>query len=793
MKVSENWLRTWVNPNISTDELVATLTMAGLEVDGVETMGAELQGIVVGQIETTEKHPEADKLQVCSVNVGGEENLQIICGAPNARAGLKVAVATIGCVLPGDFKIKKAKMRGVLSFGMLCSGKELQISDDHDGIMELAEDAKIGTQLIDYLGLKDNAIEVDLTPNRGDCLGIKGIATEVGVLTQTTVDPIEIKKAPVTIDDKVEVTLSAPAANPRFVARVMKGVNIKAATPEWMKARLLASDIRSIDPVVDVTNYVMLELGHPMHAFDLNNVNNGKLEVRFAKEGEKLILLDDSEITLRDDTLVVADDEKALSMAGIMGGKFSGINEDTVDLLLEAAHWEPVAIAGKARSYGLHTDASHRFERGVDYNLSADVIERATELLLEIVGGEAGPIVDEIASEHFPQARQVKLRRARIERLLGIKLADEQVEDILTRLGMKLSSNDKGWDVEVPSQRFDISIEADLIEELVRVYGYNNVPSRKPVSEMAMIRQPEKKLQKLQLARLLAARGYQEAITYTFIDRDSQQLIDPDLEPLALLNPISSELGVMRTSLWPGLIKAVEHNQKRQHDQVKMFETGLKFVPTEDGLEQTQVISGIISGRRYPENWEAQNEMVDFFDLKGDLEALFALTAAADQFTFVAAQRNGLHPGQTAQILRNGQECGYIGKVHPQTEKDFDLEMPAYVFELELKRTVSRKIPKFEPLSKFPTIRRDLAILVKESVTSTQIVDLIGQTAKNWLKSIVIFDIYRGKGIEPGHKSVAIGFTLERNDRTFKDTEISKTLDRIISALTEKLGAVLRD
>ncbi|TQV80242.1 phenylalanine--tRNA ligase subunit beta [Aliikangiella coralliicola] len=792
MKFSENWLRTWVNPEIKTDELISTLTMAGLEVDGFENIGAELEGILVGLIEKTEQHPEADKLQVCSVNVGADENLQIICGAPNAREGLKVAVATIGCVLPGDFKIKKAKLRGVHSFGMLCSGKELQISDEHDGIMELAESAVIGEQLIDYLGMKDTAIDVDLTPNRGDCLGIKGIATEVGVLTQTPVTQVEVKPAEVTIDDKVEVNLTAPEANPRFVARVIKNVNINAETPEWMKARLLASDIRSIDAVVDVTNYVMLELGHPMHAFDLNNLN-GAIEVRFAREGEKLTLLDDQEIELRTDTLVVADDEKNLSLAGIMGGKYTGINPDTKDLLLEAAHWDPVYIAGKARSYGLHTDASHRFERGVDYNLSAETIERATELLLEIVGGQAGPLVDEINQAHFPESRSVKLRRARIERLLGIKLEDEQIEDILTRLGMGLTSNEEGWLVEIPSRRFDISIEADLIEELVRIYGYNKVPSRKPVSEMSMIRQPENRLQRLQLTHALADRGYQEAITYTFVDKDSQQLIDPEVEPLALLNPISSELGVMRTSLWPGLLKSVEYNQKRQHDQVRLFETGLKFVPGEDGLVQTPVIAGVISGRRCAENWEAANEKVDFYDLKGDLEAIFKLTAASEQFTFVAAQRDGLHPGQTAEILRNGRNCGFIGKLHPQTQKEFDLDEAAYVFELDLKRVLARKIPDFSPLSKFPAIRRDLAILIKESVTSTQIVDLIGQTAKSWLNNIVIFDIYRGKGIEPGYKSVAIGFTLQRSDRTFKEAEINKTMERIISVLSDKLGAVLRE
>ncbi len=792
MKISENWLRTWVNPDISTDELIATLTMAGLEVDGVEVMGAELEGVLVGEIASCSRHPEADKLQVCSVNVGAAENLQIICGAPNAREGIKVAVATIGCTLPGDFKIKKAKLRGVHSFGMLCSGKELEISDESDGIMELPAEASIGTQLVDFLGLKDNAIDIDLTPNRGDCLGVKGVASEVGVLTQTEVKQQAITPVKVTIEDKVAVKLSAPEANPRFAARVIKDIDLSAKTPEWMKARLLASDIRSIDPVVDVTNYVMLELGHPMHAFDLENVK-GSIEVRYAHKGEKLVLLDEQEIALKEDTLVVADDEKSLSIAGIMGGKFSGINEQTKDLLLEVAHWDPIKIAGKARSYGLHTDASHRFERGVDYNLCVDTLERASELLMEIVGGEAGPVVDQVSQEHLAKPISVNLRRARIERLLGIKMEDSQVEDILTRLGMTLTANEEGWLVDVPSRRFDIAIEADLIEELVRIYGYNNVPSRKPFGEMSMVRQPENRLQKLRVGQALADRGYQEAITYSFIDKESQQLIDPDIEPLPLLNPISSELGVMRSSLWPGLLKVVGYNQKRQHDQVRIFETGLKFVPSDDGLVQTPVIAGAISGRRINENWEANNQQVDFYDLKGDLDSVLQLTAADDQFTYVAAQREGLHPGQTAEISRNGHPCGFIGKVHPKTQKEFDLDEPVYVFELELKKVLARKLPKFSPLSKFPVIRRDLAILVKESVTSSQIVDLIGQTAKNWLNSIVIFDIYRGKGIEPGYKSVAIGFTLQRSDRTFKDTEITKTLERIISALTEKLDAVLRD
>ena len=792
MKISENWLRTWVNPDLTTDELVSTLTMAGLEVDSIEALGADLEGVVVGHIEKAEKHPEADKLQVCFVDIGSGENQQIICGAPNARAGLKVAVATIGCVLPGDFKIKKAKLRGVASHGMLCSGKELNLSDDHSGIIELSDDAKIGQALVEHLGLKDNAIEIDLTPNRGDCLSIKGIATELGVLTQTEVKPVEIKSVEPVIADKVEVRLEAPKANPRFVARIIKNINLNAETPEWIKNRLLASDIRSIDPVVDVTNYVMIELGHPMHAFDLNNVK-GDIIVRYANKGEKLTLLDEQEISLNDDTLVVADEEKALSIAGIMGGKYSGINENTSDLLLEVAHWEPVAIAGKARGYGLHTDASHRFERGVDYNLCVDAMERATELLVDIVGGDVGPIVDQISKEDFPQLKQITLRKARIKRLLGIDLSDEMIEDILVRLGMSLETNDTGWLVTVPSCRFDISIEADLIEELVRIYGYDKVPSRKPVSEMAMIRQNENKLLKTQIARLLADRGYQEAITYSFVDKKHQKLIDPKIEPLALLNPISSELEVMRTSILPGLLRAVEYNQKRQHDQVRLFETGLCFIPDDGKLTQTPMVAGVISGRRGDENWEGNNEKVDFYDLKGDLEAIFRLTSAEDEFKFVQSQRDGLHPGQTAEILRNGKSCGYIGKIHPQTQKEFDLDEAVFVFEISLKRLSKRRLPSFNSLSKYPSIRRDLAILVKESVTSSQIIDLIGQTTKNWLNNIVIFDVYRGKGIESGYKSVAIGVTLQRDDRTFTDVEINKTIERVISALQENLDAVLRD
>jgi phenylalanyl-tRNA synthetase beta chain len=792
MKISEKWLREWVNPSITTEQLVSTLTMAGLEVDGTEALGASLDGVVVGRIEKTEQHPQADKLKVCSVNIGAGENLQIICGAPNAREGLKVAVATIGSVLPGDFKIKKAKLRGVESYGMLCSGKELELSDDHDGIMELGSDAELGQPLAEYLGLKDTAIDIDLTPNRGDCLGIKGIAIEVGVLTQTQVKPVEIRPQPVTIEDRVEVKLNAPQANPRFVARVIKGINLNAQTPEWMKARLLASDIRSIDPVVDVTNYVMLELGHPMHAFDLNHLE-GAIDVRYAKDGEKLVLLDEQEIVLRSDTLVVADDKKVLSLAGIMGGKYSGISATTTDLLLEVAHWDPVAIAGKARSYGLHTDASHRFERGVDYNLCAEVMERATELLLSIVGGQAGPLVDQISKEHFPEPRSVLLRRARIERLLGISLADDQIEDILTRLGMVLQPHTKGWMVEIPSRRFDISIEEDLIEELVRVYGYNRVPSRAPQNEMRMVARPEHRLRKSDIRRLLVARGYQEAITYSFGEPGLMKTINPEVPGIQLLNPISSDLSMMRTSLWPALIKAAQHNFNRQQERVRLFEIGLRFENHESGLEQIPTLSAVIGGPLHDESWEGRSRPVDFYDLKGDLEAILKLTVNSDSYLFKLENHPSLHPGQSARIYRGSKAIGWIGKLHPNVKKSLDLEQDLFLFEVNLEAIMKRKLPKFAELSRYPSIRRDLAVVVDEQMEVAQLIDLIRQTAGNLLKHINIFDIYRGEGVDFGRKSVALALVLQHANRTLKDAEVSAIIDKIVKQLETQLGAVLRD
>ncbi|NVK87848.1 MAG: phenylalanine--tRNA ligase subunit beta [Gammaproteobacteria bacterium] len=792
MKVSEKWLREWVNPQASSEELAAQLTMAGLEVDAIEVFGDTLDGVLVGEIKAAEQHPDADKLRVCQVTVGGAEDLQIICGAPNARAGIKVAVATIGSVLPGDFKIKKAKLRGVASHGMLCSEKELNISEESDGIMELPQDAPIGESLVKYLDLIDTVIEVDLTPNRGDCLGMRGIAREVGVNHQTSVSEVACPAVAPTIDDKVSIELAAPQACPRYVGRVIRNINLDAQTPSWMKQRLERAGVRAIEPSVDITNYVLLELGHPMHAFDLAQIDGG-IVVRYAKADEKLVLLDGKEVSLSDDTLLIADHSKPLAIAGVMGGEHSGINENTKDVLLEAAFFQPIALAGKARQYGLHTDASHRFERGVDYQLQLAAMERATQLMLDICGGEAGPVIDQQAAEHMPTKAPVALRRSRIERLLGIKLSDQQVEDILTRLGMELAPSDDGWTVTIPSFRFDITIEEDLIEELVRIYGYNNVPSRKPQNDMVMVSRPERQVRKSALRNLLVARGYQEAITYSFGEPELMQSINPQIPSIALLNPISSELSVMRTSLWPALIKAAEYNFNRQQDRVRMFELGLRFENHDDGLKQIPTIAGVIGGNLQPESWEGKSRPVDFYDLKGDLESILKLTVNSGSYLFKLESHPSLHPGQSARIYRGNQALGWIGKLHPMKKKALGLEQDLFLFELDLAAINKRKLPKFTELSRYPSIRRDLALVVDEAVEVAQLIDLIRQTAGNLLKHINIFDIYRGDGVETGRKSVALAMILQHATRTLKDAEVTAIVDKTVKQLESQLGAVLRD
>ncbi|EKT4524150.1 phenylalanine--tRNA ligase subunit beta [Pseudomonas putida] len=792
MKFSEQWLRGWVNPQVSRDELVARLSMAGLEVDSVTPAAGQFSGIVVGEILTTEQHPDADKLRVCQVS-NGQETFQVVCGAPNARPGIKIPFAMIGAELPGDFKIKKAKLRGVESFGMLCSAAELQISEENDGLLELAADAPVGEDIRAYLNLDDASIEIGLTPNRGDCLSIAGLARDVSALYDTPVTRPVVPAVPAAHDEVRTVEVSAPAACPRYLGRVIRNVDLSKPTPLWMVERLRRSDVRSIDAAVDITNYVMLELGQPMHAFDLAEINGG-IRVRMAEEGEKLVLLDGQEVALRADTLVIADHTRALAIAGVMGGEHSGVNtEKTRDLFLESAFFEPISVAGKARSYGLHTDASHRYERGVDSQLAREAMERATALVLEIVGGEAGPIVEAVSEQHLPKVAPVTLRAERINQMLGMDMDAAQVEQLLNALELKTRASGAGqWTVEVPSHRFDISLEVDLIEELARLYGYNNLPVRYPQARLAPQARPESRGELPTLRRLLVARGYQEAITYSFIDPKLFELFTPGVEPLLLANPISSDMAAMRASLWPGLVKALQHNLNRQQDRVRLFESGLRFVGQLGDLKQQPMIAGVATGSRLPEGWANGRDSIDFFDVKADVEALLGYSGALGDFTFVAGNHPALHPGQTARIERDGKEVGYLGAIHPELAKPLGLERPVFVFELVLGDVVEGRLPKFSELSKFPEVRRDLALIAGRDVASSSVLEVIRDNAGEWLTDLRLFDVYQGKGIDPDRKSLAVGLTWQHPSRTLNDDEVNTTLQNILTSLEQRLNTTLR-
>ena len=792
MKFSEQWLRSWVNPEVTRDELVARLSMTGLEVDSVVPAAGEFSGVIVGEIISAEQHPDADKLRVCRVSNGAEE-FQVVCGAPNARVGIKVPFAMVGAVLGEDFKIKKAKLRGVESFGMLCSASELQLSDDHDGLFELPAEAPVGQCLRKYLGLDDAIIEVDLTPNRGDCLSIAGLAREVGANYGVPVTRPVIEAVAPTHDETRPVELMAPAACSRYLGRVVRNVDLSRPTPLWMVERLRRSDVRSIDPVVDITNYVMLELGQPLHAFDLAQVRGG-IRVRMADEGEKLTLLDGQEITLRSDTLVIADHERPLAMAGVMGGEHSGISEGTRDLFLESAFFDHIAIAGKARNYGLHTDASHRYERGVDWQLQREAMERLTGLILEVVGGEPGPIVEALDGQHLPKPVTIRLRNDRVTQMLGLTIPAAEVEGYLRGLELSVEPVGEGeWQVSIPSHRFDISLEVDLIEELARLYGYNRLPVSAPRASLSLTAKPETRGELPVLRRLLVARGYQEAITYSFIEPGLNKLFDPQAEPLALANPISSDMAVMRTSLWPGLCKAVQHNQNRQQSRVRLFESGLRFVPLAGGeLQQQPMLSGIATGTRLPEGWANGSDKLDFHDVKGDVEALLGQGGALDDFRFEPAEHPALHPGQCARILRDGELVGWLGALHPQLGDRLDLHGPVFVFELALEGMIAGRLPRFSELSRFPEVRRDIAVLVDQSVAAGDLLEDIREQAGPVLKNLRLFDVYQGKGIDPESKSLAIGLTLQHSSRTLNDDEVNTLMERVVSSLEQRFKATLR-
>ena len=790
MKISQNWLHEWVNPQTDLDEFCATITMAGLEVDSIEPAAGEFTKIVVAKVTAIEKHPDADKLNVCKVNTGKEE-LQIVCGAANVRVGLVVACATIGAVLPGNFKIKKSKLRGVESFGMLCSEKEMGLAEQADGLMELPDDAPIGTDIRDYLQLNDTIIEVDLTPNRADCLSVAGVAREVATLYKSELKSVEISNIAISIDDAFDVAVSATQACPRYTGRVIRDVNTQAATPLWMVEKLRRAGIRSLGPCVDVTNFVMLELGQPMHAFDLD-VLKGGIQVRMASVGEKITLLDGKEIVATENTLVIADKEKALALAGIMGGENSGVSDSTQHIFLESAHFNPLAIAGKAREYGLHTDSSHRFERGVDPELPLQALERATQLLIDICGGKAGPVVDQTSEADLPSRAPVLLRLQRVNRMLGIEFKAAEVESILTLLGMQLERDGDSWMVTPPSFRFDIAIEADLIEEIIRIHGYNNIPRKLPTYQPTMKPLKEAEISLQRVKDVLVERGYHEAISYSFVDPKWQAAIDPEIAPVKLANPISADLSVMRTSIWPGLLKAVQHNLNRQQPRVRLFETGLTFVKQGDELVQNAKISGVITGNVESEQWAADERKVDFFDAKSDLEAILALGGLKNIF-FEKAQHSALHPGQTAQIFKKNQAIGWIGALHPNTRKTLDIDPPVYVFEVDQAALLEGAVPVFKALSKFPEVRRDIAVLVKHEIAVEELVKAIKSVTSDIFQEILLFDVYTGTNIEAGLKSVALGLILQGFSSTLTDEEVDLEINKIITVLNDRYGATLRE
>jgi phenylalanyl-tRNA synthetase beta chain len=791
MKFSEQWLRSWVDPQVSTDELVEQLTMAGLEVDSVEPMGAGLAGLRVGEVLALEAHPDADKLRVCRVSIGAGEPLQVVCGAPNVEVGGKYPLAPVGAVMPGGMKIKKSKLRGVESFGMLCSAKELGLSDDSQGLMALPAEVDTGQSLVEALDLDDTMIEIDLTPNRGDCLGIEGVAREVGTLTRTPVTPVAIQAVPDGCKDVFAVDIEAPAACPRYLGRVIRGANGAASTPLWMQQRLQRSGLRSLGPLVDVTNYVLLELGQPMHAFDLARLSGG-IRVRYALPGERLTLLDEREISLDSDTLVIADHDKVLAIAGVMGGLESGVTDATRDLFLECAFFPPEIIAGCARKYAMHTDSAHRFERGVDPYLQARAVERATALLLEICGGTAGPVTEQLAEEQLPVREAIRLRKARIQRVLGLLPGDAEVEEILTRLGMQIEAqDDAGWQVAPPSFRFDISIEADLIEEVGRIYGYNRLPSvaMQGSLEMQPLAECDRSIE--QYCDTLVARGYRQAVTYSFVDPQLQATVNPDREAVALANPISSEMAVMRTSLWPGLLKAVQHNVNRQKSRVRFFEYGLRFYRADGDIQQEQMLAGVVTGSRLPEHWDGKAVAVGFHDLKQDVEVLLQL--AGGSFRFVADTHPALHPGQSAAILQDGNNVGWIGRIHPQLALTLDLDPGTCVFELEYAPISCGRLACFAPISRYPSIRRDLAVVVDADIEAAELRAVTEEAAGELLQEVIIFDVYQGKGVETGRKSIALGLILQGYSSTLTEQDIESVVSRVTGRLGEKLGASLRD
>ncbi|AHB92607.1 phenylalanine--tRNA ligase subunit beta [Acinetobacter baumannii] len=791
MKISENWLRTWVNPAIDSDTLSDQLTMLGLEVDELAPVAKPFTGVVVGEVLTVEQHPDADRLRVTTVNIGSGEPLQIVCGAPNVRAGMKAPVATIGAVLPGDFKIKKGKLRGVESQGMLCGASEIDLEDKIDGLLELPADAPVGVNIREYLKLDDNVIDISITPNRGDCFSIRGIAREVAVINQLQMNEPEIKSVDATITDEKKVVINTDGA-PRYLGRVIKNVNVKAATPEWMEQALARSGIRTHSILVDVTNYVLMELGQPMHAFDLAKIE-GAVHVRQAQPQEKLQLLNDQEVELQDDVMVIADDQKALAIAGIMGGLASSVTDDTTDIFLESAFFAPLAIAGRARRFGLHTDSSQRYERGVDFELPLIAMNRASQLIQELAGGEFGPITVAEKSDLLPKREAIELKQAQVDQLLGYKVAAEFITDALTRLGCEVTIQADGeWSVVPPSHRYDMAIYQDLIEEVARIDGYDNIQISLPSMDVQLAKYQDR-FEIAQLRQTVVTLGYQEAISFSFADAKLEKQLNPQVSPLMLANPISSDLAAMRSTLLSSLIPCVQYNLNRQQSRVRFFELGLRFdyqkANSIQDLKQIPTLALVAVGSREPESWHAKPQPMDFFDFKGEVEEILA--AGRVKVEYVRSERPWLHPGQSAEILVDGQSIGYLGRLHPSLENELDLSI-TWVAELDQAAVLQSYVSNFTELSRFPSVRRDIALLISDNINVRDIQQLIEKTGGELLDSTWLFDVYTGQGVEEGKRSLAFALLWQHPSRTLEDAEIKSGMDNIIQVLENTYQATLR-
>ena len=804
MKFCESWLREWIDPGLETEALSAQLTLAGLEVDALEPVAPNYHGVVVGEIVDVAAHPDADRLRVTQVNVGADKPIQIVTNVADVTVGQRVPVALIGAELPGKddagndqpFAIKRAKLRGVESEGMFCGFETLGLGEAEEGLVQFPSEVRPGTDVRVYMELNEVAIELGLTPNRGDCLGVFGIAREVAALNDLPAPKLPEPLVATELADQPKVEISAATDCPVYLGRYIRGLNPQAKTPLWMRERLRRSGVRSLGPRVDVTNYVLLEMGQPLHAFDAAKVS-GALQVRLAQTGETLTLLDGREVALREDTLVIADDHGPLALAGVMGGEASGVTETTTDVLLECAWFAPAAIAGRARAYGLHTDASHRFERGVDPAIQMRAMERATQLLLQICGGQAGPITRVESPDVVPMRVPITLRKAKLEQMLGRDFDAGEVSALLTRLGLKVETSSEAWVATPPSWRFDLSIEADLVEEVARMVGYDHLPTTALGGRMALPRVPETQTSQAVLADLLVTRGYHEAISYSFVSPELQRVLDPDRDSLALSNPISADLAVMRTSLWPGLVRALQTNQKRQQNRVRVFETGLRFVPdccAADELAQIPTLAGLVAGSLQAEQWGEAERNADFFDVKADVEALLAKTGQATRFVALSDDPV-LHPGQAATVWLGKRPVGRLGVLHPALMDPLDLDAatPVILFELDLAPLQQAMLPQFRMPSKFSSVRRDLALLVPEEVSADAVMASVrGVDSDGLLREVFLFDVYQGEHVQSGKKSLAIALQLQSDSQTLQDEEVEAVVQNVVKSLANELNIELR-